>query len=120
MQIEPDWFSYRELARLREYAQQLAEMESRAGEGTEYRGDEVGIARTCVDETYPQTPNAFYTVEFLYVTGKEDDEEDGSQAIVTPTGIKVLAYNMGNAIPPVGSPVVVITNKYRFLFEWWG
>jgi len=72
---------------------------------------------TATDGAYPVSPNRFFKMIPQVILGTE---EVGQPGILTPTPGAVYAFNIGMAVPPLGTRVVVIQTQKRFVFEYNG
>lgn len=86
-------------------------------EGPNPSGAPCVVAKTKAIATYPTTAAAFYGVEPQHVTGTETE---GSAGTLTGTGATILALNLGTAIPPVGTQVLVTFCDWQWCFRYDG
>jgi hypothetical protein len=74
----------------------------------------VGI--TASDGKYPIAAQAVYRLDVQRVV---DDEREGGAVELVPTGEKIYAGNVGDAIPPRGTPVIAtLVDGGKFIFAY--
>lgn len=78
-------------------------------------GGPVVAAKTKTVTTYPAAAGAFYACETLQVYGVESE---GSPATRTGQGNTFYAYNLGGAVPPTGTEVLVSFVEFRWVFRF--
>lgn len=72
------------------------------------------VGRTDVETTYPSSAGRYYLVTPMTMAG---DETEGSPWSGTPRSDQgVLAANLGSAVPPLGSTVLVFSVPNRWVF----
>jgi len=62
------------------------------------------LVQTRAETRYPTTPGAFYACSPVSIDGPET--EGAAAAVLTDASRLLFVYNLGNAIPPVGSKLV--------------
>ncbi len=75
------------------------------------------VARTKLLLSYPNVASAYFACESQTITGME--VEGGSATIVTD-GNTFFSLNIGTAIPPQGTPIVVTFVGNRWVFRYDG
>ncbi len=73
------------------------------------------LAETTTVKTYPGTPQCFYACQPVTLLGTETE---GSPGLVTPTSAPFFALNLGSAVPPPGTQVVVSRVDCRWVFRY--
>lgn len=76
------------------------------------------VCKTATQTTYPTTANAYYYCDECRVGG--DETEGGAGTVTALTGRHLTAYNIGSAIPPVGTSIIVHAKDGRFTFNYCG
>jgi hypothetical protein len=104
-----------DIRRLREHdrdADQDADQAAQDANG----GNVSCVVKTKTGAGYPTAASAFYPVETQDVTGTETA---GSAGVYGGRGDTFHAYNLGTAIPPNGSPLIVtyVSNRWVFRFD---
>ena len=74
-------------------------------------------ARTKVVRSYPTSPPAYYACESQMIVGPE---VEGAAATITTNGDTFWALNLGTAVPPQGTPIVVTFVGSRWVFRYDG
>ena len=75
------------------------------------------VAKTKTIQTYPTTAQKFYACEPQTVLGKE---EEGGAGTLTSGQASLFAFNLGTAIPPVGTAVLATFVESRWVFRYDG
>lgn len=74
------------------------------------------LVRTASDGSYPTTANVFYAVNPVEVDGSQ---QEGASPTFTADVSRVFhAYNLGSAVPPLGTEVIVHLNSGRWTFTF--
>jgi hypothetical protein len=75
------------------------------------------VGKTTTVTTYPTTALAYYAVVPCYLGGSETE---GTAVAVNAGTAAVMVANLGSAIPPVGTAVIVTRTGNRAVFRWDG
>lgn len=75
------------------------------------------VARTKAISRYPTTAQAFYACGSISVLGAEVEGASGTLSVGPAT---FLALNLGSAVPPVGSNLLVTFVENRWVFRYDG
>ena len=74
------------------------------------------LVQTFAETTYPTDANAFYAMHPVEVDGPEGE---GDAATFTADETRTLyAYNLGSAVPPVGTIVIAHLRSGRWVFTF--
>lgn len=65
--------------------------------------------------TYPTTAAAYYACQTADVTGVETE---GTVGTVTGRGDTLMALNLGTAIPPSGTKILITFVRWRWVFRY--
>ena len=76
------------------------------------------LVKTATKTSYPTSAPSFYYCQVQTVTGAE--VEGGTGTLSADSGSFVYALNLGSAIPPVGTPLIVTFEPYRWTFRYDG
>lgn len=90
---------------------------ARAGASRHRGGGPVLTARTRAVGTYPTAARSFFAVVATMASG---DEIEGKAGTLTPGSGTFLALNLGSAVPPLGTDVIVTFTAYRWTFRYDG
>lgn len=63
------------------------------------------VVVTTTDGSYPVVAGTWYTVQVTELSG--DEKEGGTVSATTPSGTAFYALNLGTAIPPIGTKLVI-------------
>lgn len=74
------------------------------------------LVQTRAVASYPTTPGAFYACSPVSIDGPET--EGASAAFLTDASRLLFAYNLGGAVPPVGSKLVAHSCGGRWVFRF--
>lgn len=85
--------------------------------GDQADGTAVVVARTFAETSYPTTANVRFACMIQDVGGTETEGSSGS---LSDTGAILYPLNLGTAIPPVGTAVIVVQNGDRWSFRYDG
>jgi hypothetical protein len=102
---------YSEAETLRLDDRDRAAADTRA-EGPGAGGSLAVAAKTKTVSTYPTAAGRYYACETQLVTGTETE---GGTGTLTAAGDTVYAFNVGSAIPPSGTTVMLTWVSYRFV-----
>ncbi len=75
------------------------------------------VAITTTETTYPTTAGAWYAVTSQQVDGTE---VEGATASFTSTSGVFHAYNLGTAIPPAGTEILIHCTNGKWSFRYDG
>lgn len=109
--------AYDEGQRLR-LRQRAADAIASQNPGTVTRGAPCMVAATKTLTTYPTTAATYYACDVVAVTGAETEGGAGILTVVSPTTF--FALNIGTAIPPTGTKIIVTFVDYRWSFRYDG
>jgi hypothetical protein len=89
----------------------------RAG-GTDEEGGPTILAQTATLETYPTSPSSFFACRPILVDGHE--VEGGAASFTVDPARIVFAFNLGTAVPPSGTMIIVNGCGGRWVFRYDG
>jgi len=89
----------------------VASLESR-------HGSAAMLAVTTTVSSYPTSATSFYACNPQFLTG--DDTEGATPTFESDSATVVYAYNMGSAIPPNGTKIVIHATGGRWCFRYDG
>lgn len=75
------------------------------------------LCLTTTIASYPTTAGAYYAVQAQRVSGSE---AEGGTPTLAAVGPKFFAYNLGSAVPPSGTKVIVDPVPDGFVFRYDG
>jgi hypothetical protein len=75
------------------------------------------VANTTTLGSYPSAPSSFFACNPLTVLGTE---VEGGTGIITTDSATFFAYNLGSAVPPQGTAVLVTFVGNRWVFRYDG
>lgn len=101
------------------YRDKILELEDRLDSiGDPSEGSVCEVVQTVKVGTYPAEPAAFFAVQPLGVDGLE---KEGEAASFTPDADRTFyAANLGSAVPPEGTKVIVTSVSGRWTFRFDG
>lgn len=77
------------------------------------------LAATTTVTTYPTTAGRFFACDVQDLLGAETEGSVGSVTAASPTR-RVLALNLGTAVPPIGTNVILVFVPHRWVFRYDG
>lgn len=75
------------------------------------------LVQTATISTYPTSANRFYAVQVVWPSGTESEN---TTATFANESEKFMAYNLGAAIPPAGTKVLIESVGGRWVFRYDG
>ena len=78
-------------------------------------GSPVVLVKTVTITTYPTTAGSFYGVQLVIADGTEAEGSAVSFTAITNT---FMAYNLGGAIPPAGTYLLVTQVGHNWVFRY--
>src|SRR5690349_7193338 len=104
---------------LRIARQRQSDVEVRADQVNQDAPEEgsVALARTKAVGTYPTAANRYFAMSPVTVGGVEGEGNPGTFTVESGT---FFALNIGSAVPPVGTDVIVEGINGRWVFEFNG
>lgn len=84
--------------------------------GQSSRGAPTMVGRTKTVGTYPTAAAKFYACSPVGVTGPESEGSSGTKTV--DTSATIYAFNLGTAIPPSGTDVLLTFVDSRWVFRW--
>lgn len=76
------------------------------------------LVQTATKTTYPTSAGAYYYCEAVTATGTESEGSSGT--LTADSSSTLYVFNVGSAVPPVGTNLVATFEDYRWVFRYDG